>query len=273
MSIEKYAVIGHPIEHSKSPRIHQAFASQFGKEISYEKVLAPLDGFTQTLHRLQAEGYLGVNVTVPFKFEALQACDTLSDRASSAGAVNTIRFSDHQRHGDNTDGCGLVNDILHHHHMTLRDKSILLIGAGGAAQGVMLPLIGQRPALLMVANRSTEKARAMIQKFNQAAMAQGVTLAVSAMDQLTQPFDLVINATSASLQDAALPIAATIFRTHGLAYDMMYGRETPFMQQARASGASVADGLGMLVEQAAEAFYLWHGLRPDTAPVIAALRQ
>ncbi|HSH88190.1 MAG: shikimate dehydrogenase [Methylophilus sp.] len=273
MFTEKFAVIGHPIEHSKSPVIHQAFASQFGKSISYEKLLSPLDGFSETLNRLHLEGYRGVNITVPFKFEAYEASHTLSDRATAAGAVNTLSFKDQQIIGDNTDGCGLVNDILKHWHRTIEGKQILLLGAGGAAQGVILPLLAQKPALLTVANRSLDKARTMVERFEAGAKSNQVKLAVQTFDNLAENYDIVINATSAGLQAEALPIKDVVFAHHTLAYDMMYGRETPFMQQARAAEAQVADGLGMLVEQAAEAFYIWHGLRPDTASVIQSFRQ
>lgn len=277
MSIEKFAVIGHPIEHSKSPVIHQAFASQFGKSIAYEKVLSPLDGFATTVNRLQAEGYRGVNVTVPFKFEAFEASNALSDRAQAAGAVNTLSFHDGKISGDNTDGCGLVNDILKHWQASIAGQKILLLGAGGAAQGVMLPLLTQQPALLTVANRSLDKAQAMVSRF--AADQESdkascvVALEVKTFDALNDAYDIVINATSAGLQAEALAINPAIFSENTLAYDMMYGRETPFMQQAHVAKASVADGLGMLVEQAAEAFYIWHGLRPDTAAVIRSFRQ
>lgn len=273
MSIEKFAVIGNPIEHSKSPVIHQAFAKQFGKSIAYEKVLAPVDGFAETIKRLQLEGYLGANVTVPFKFEAFELSSELSERAKAAGAVNTLSFQSEKIHGDNTDGCGLVNDILKHWQRALAGQRILLLGAGGAAQGVMLPLLEQKPALLTVANRSQEKAQIMAGRFAANAEAGQVTLNVQSFAQLSQPYDVVINATSAGLQLETLPISNTIFTDHALAYDMMYGRETPFMQQARLAKAEVADGLGMLVEQAAEAFYLWHGARPETASVVRSFRQ
>ena len=273
MSIEKFAVIGHPIEHSKSPVIHQAFASQFGKSMSYEKILSPLDGFSETVNRLRTEGYLGVNITVPFKFEAFEASHALSERATAAGAVNTLSFKGQQIIGDNTDGCGLVNDILKHWQRTVSGQKILLLGAGGAAQGVMLPLLAQKPALLTVANRSLDKAQAMARRFEAGAQSHQVKLAVQTFADLAENYDIVINATSAGLQAEALPVNDAIFSQHTLAYDMMYGRETPFMQQARAAKAQVADGLGMLVEQAAEAFYIWHGLRPDTSPVIQSFRQ
>lgn len=273
MAVEKYAVIGNPIEHSKSPLIHQAFAKQFNKVIGYEKVLAPLDGFDATLQRLRAEGYLGANVTVPFKFEAFNACQTLSARAQAAGAVNTLSFNEQYIVGDNTDGCGLVSDILQHQHTLLAGKKVLLLGAGGAAQGVMLPLLQQKPSHLTVANRSVDKAQAMLDKFSSHAVSSETILQVKTFVDLSVAYDIVINATSAGLTDSSLQLPVDIFQANTLAYDMMYGRETPFMQQARAAGAHVADGLGMLVEQAAEAFYLWHGLRPETAPVIQFFRQ
>jgi shikimate dehydrogenase len=273
MTIEKYAVIGNPIEHSKSPLIHMAFAKQFGKSISYEKILAPLAEFLDKIKHLQSEGYRGVNVTVPFKFEAFDASDVLSKRAQTAGAVNTLSFQPQEIDGDNTDGCGLVNDILKHWRRPIQGKRILLLGAGGAAQGVMLPLLEQRPAVLTVANRSLDKAEMMVDRFAAHAQSHKVMLGMQTFSHLSKSYDVVINATSAGLQAEALPINDAIFSENTLAYDMMYGRETPFMQQARAADAQVADGLGMLVEQAAEAFYIWHGVRPDTAPVIQSFRQ
>lgn len=273
MTVEKYAVIGHPIEHSKSPLIHQAFALQCNKSIVYEKVLAPLDGFAATVARLQADGYLGANVTVPFKFEAFDACQDLSARAQAAGAVNTLSFKASQLLGDNTDGCGLVNDILKHQQTSLAGKTILLLGAGGAAQGVVLPLLEQQPSQLTIANRSLDKAQLMAARFAADADRTQTALQVQTFADLLQGYDVVINATSAGLTDSALQIPALVFQQNTLAYDMMYGRDTPFMQQARAAGARVADGLGMLVEQAAEAFYLWHGVRPETTPVIQSFRQ
>lgn len=265
--MEKYAVIGHPIEHSKSPLIHQAFAQQFEKQIVYEKVLAPLDGFATTVQQLQQQGYVGANVTVPFKFEAYQLCkDNLSERASSAGeAVNTLSFSVDKIFGDNTDGVGLRNDIERNLGVEIRGKNILIIGAGGAAHGVLMSLIDANS--ITIANRTIEKALRMI-----TGIYHDYDVCAVAYEQLSVHYDLVINATSAGLTNSALPLPDSIFSTDTLAYDMMYGRETPFMAQARANGARVADGLGMLVEQAAEAFHIWHGLRPETASVMAAIR-
>ncbi len=268
MSIEKYAVIGNPIEHSKSPLIHQAFARQFNKSIVYEKVLAPLDGFAATVTRLQAEGYLGANVTVPFKFEASKLCDGLSSRVIAMGseAVNTLTFKNGFIRGDNTDGVGLRQDVEVNLNFLLQGKNVLILGAGGAAQGALLSLMGAKS--ITVANRSLDKALQMVTGIYDSFDASAVEY-----QDLKKSFDLIINATSAGLTNSPLPLPDVIFGYQTLAYDMMYGRDTPFMQQARAAGARVADGLGMLVEQAAEAFYLWHGLRPDTAPVIQSFRQ
>jgi shikimate dehydrogenase len=268
--VDKYAVIGNPIAHSKSPQIHAAFAKQTGQNISYEAVLAPIDGFAATVKNLIAQGYKGANVTVPFKFEAFALCDNLSERAFAAGAVNTLTFTEGKINGDNTDGIGLVNDITHNLGHALRAARILLLGAGGAAQGVLLPLLNQQPASITIANRSLEKAHFMVQKM--AAQNAVCNMMISNYENLQSEFDVIINATSTGLSDIALPISNSVFAKNCLAYDMMYGRETPFMAQARASGAQVSDGLGMLVEQAAEAFFLWRGVRPETAPVIKMMR-
>jgi len=268
MSIEKYAVIGNPIEHSKSPLIHQAFARQFGKQIHYERLLSPLDGFSSTIERLQAQGYIGANVTVPFKFEAYKlSYPNLTDRALSAGeAVNTLTFTANDIQGDNTDGVGLRNDIEDNLGFDIQGKNILILGAGGAANGVLMSLIGANS--LTIANRTLAKALNMI-----TGLYHDYDVRAVEYENLNVHYDLIVNATSAGLTDSVLPLPDRIFSNDTLAYDMMYGRETPFMQQARAAGAQVADGLGMLVEQAAEAFYLWHGVRPDTAPVIQSFRQ
>lgn len=268
--VDRYAVIGNPIAHSKSPFIHEAFAKQTNQQISYERVLAPLDGFDATVRSLITQGYKGANVTVPFKLEAFAMCDNLSERAHAAGAVNTLIFENNKISGDNTDGAGLVNDIKHNLAHALQGARILLLGAGGAAQGVLLPLISAQAASIVIANRSLEKAHFMAQKF--AIQNSICNITVSTFENLQNQFDVIINATSIGLSDSVLPIPNTIFAKNCLAYDMMYGRETPFMQQAKANGAQVAGGLGMLVEQAAEAFYLWRGVRPQTAPVINMLR-
>lgn len=263
---DKYAVIGNPISHSKSPLIHASFAKQTNQDISYEAILAPLDSFAMTVSDLIAQRYQGANVTVPFKFDAFALCNELTERAQAAGAVNTLSFKSGKIKGDNTDGTGLINDIQDNLHHTLQGKRILLLGAGGAAQGVLLPLINVKPASITIANRSLDKAQNMVEKFAHS------MLSASSFEALSGSFDVIINATSTGLSDSVLPIPYTVFSKNCLAYEMMYGRETPFMAQARANGAQVADGLGMLVEQAAEAFYIWRGVRPQTAPVIAQLR-
>lgn len=266
---DKYAVIGNPIAHSKSPLIHQAFAKQTAQDMSYERVLAPLDGFEATVKDLIAQGYKGVNVTVPFKFEAFNIATVRETRTLLAAAANTLIFKTHDIVADNTDGVGLVRDITANLACEIADKAVLLLGAGGAAEGVLQPLLDCRPSVLVIANRSVDKARAMVGKVD----VKETNINACAFDQLEKhTFDIVINATSAGLSDSMLPIPDTVFAKGCLAYDMMYGRETPFMAQARLAGAQVADGLGMLVEQAAEAFYLWRGVRPDTEPVMTMIR-
>lgn len=261
---DRYAVIGNPISHSKSPLIHAMFAKQTGQHISYEAIEAPLDGFAATIERLREEGYKGCNVTVPFKFEAYEMAARLSERAIAAKAVNTLRFEDGAIAGDNTDGAGLVRDIEQNLGIALPHKRVLLMGAGGAASGVVLPLLNSG-ATLTIANRTAQKARELAEKF------PGV--AGCGYDELAGlQFDAIVNATSAGLTDSEVPLPAGIFAPGALAYDMMYGRQTPFMAFAQREGASIADGLGMLIEQAAEAFFIWRGVRPDTAPVIAKFK-
>jgi shikimate dehydrogenase len=267
--VDKYAVIGNPIAHSKSPLIHEAFAEQTAQDISYERILAPLDGFSATVKDLVAQGYKGVNVTVPFKFEAYDLANQLMPHALDAGAANTLLFSNQGITADNTDGAGLVRDITQNLKQSIAGKRVLLLGAGGAAEGVLHPILACEPSALVIANRSLDKALSMVKKV----ASSPVSLAGCEFSSLQgQAFDIVINATSAGLTDAALPLPDTVFAEGCLAYDMMYGRETPFMAQARRNGARVADGLGMLVEQAAEAFYLWRNVRPETQPVIEMVR-
>lgn len=266
---DQYCVIGNPIAHSRSPAIHLAFAAQTGQVLAYERVLAPLDGFAATVAALVGAGGKGANVTVPFKLEAAALASSLSARAQAAGAVNTLSFADGALAGDNTDGAGLVNDIVGNAHFAIAGKRVLLLGAGGAARGVLLPLLGERPAQLVIANRTRATADALVQRF------AGQESLVSACEfaDLDGQFDLVINATSASLGDAMPPVPASVFCSATLALDMMYGNKpTLFMAFASTRGATARDGLGMLVEQAAEAFALWRGVRPDTAPVLAQMR-
>ncbi|MDD2684903.1 MAG: shikimate dehydrogenase [Gallionella sp.] len=264
---DRYAVIGNPISHSKSPLIHAMFAAQTGQDISYEAIEAPLDGFAATITRLRTTGYRGCNVTVPFKFEAFKLATELSERALSAQAVNTLLLRDDSIVGDNTDGLGLGRDIQENLQTRLDAKRVLLLGAGGAAYGVVLPLL-QTGASMTVVNRTTAKADELARHF----AAHG-HIATHSFDSLAgQQFDIVINATSSGLSNELPPLPETIFAPDALAYDMMYGRETPFMAFARERGARVADGLGMLVEQAAEAFFIWRGVRPDTHAVLSRLR-
>ena len=263
---DRYAVFGHPIAHSKSPLIHAAFARQTGQDMTYEAILAPTDGFADSVAQFIAAGGRGANVTVPFKEQAFALANRLSPRAEHAGAVNTLAFDADGIFGDNTDGAGLVADLVRNLRCPLAGKRILLVGAGGAARGVIGPLLDQQPATLVIANRTVSRAQELAEQFGHGIRACG-------FDGLDAPFDLVLNATAASLAGELPPLSPRLFTADTLAYDMMYGRDTPFLAFARTHGAATADGLGMLVEQAAEAFYLWRGVRPDTAPVIASLRQ
>lgn len=271
---DRYAVIGNPISHSKSPLIHTQFAHQTGQDLSYEAILAPLDGFRDTVLTLRDKGWRGVNITVPFKFEAFQLATQLTVRAQAAQAVNTLKFDGSTILGDNTDGAGLVADIERNLDFPLQGKRVLLMGAGGAAYGVALPLLNAG-ATITVANRTEDKAHQLAAVFAAHGPIQGSSYGALAGSQ----FDCVINATSSSLADSLPPLPrgvagqGGIFAPDALAYDMMYGKETPFLLFAGEQGAArLADGLGMLVEQAAESFFLWRNIRPDTAPVIAKLR-
>lgn len=273
---DRYAVFGNPIAHSKSPRIHALFAAQTGQDISYDAILAPREDFAGTVERFILRGGKGANITVPFKEEAFRLASHLTPRAQAAGAVNTMTFADDGILGDNTDGAGLVRDLKANLGCDPAGRRILLLGAGGAARGVILPLLLEQPAELLIANRTEEKAARLALEF---ARLPGCAVEVKpdsiAFGQFAgRQFDLVINATSAGLDDAALPLPASIFAPHCVAYEMLYGRETPFMQQARAADSTVrvADGLGMLIEQAAEAFFVWRGVRPNTATVFSSLR-
>jgi len=267
---DRYAVVGNPIAHSKSPLIHAEFARQTGQDLSYTAILAPLDGFAATIRDFQQAGGKGLNVTVPFKQEAWQLASSLSERAQLAQAVNTLKFEDGEISGDNTDGAGLVRDIRENLKVSLEGKRILVMGAGGAARGVLLPLLEQRPAELAIANRTPGRAVELQQQFAAYGQVEGGDYAGLAGRQ----FDVVINATSSSLQGELPPLPAGVFAEGCLAYDMMYGKGlTPFLAFAQEHGAAqLADGLGMLVEQAAESFFLWRGVRPETAPVIAMLK-
>jgi shikimate dehydrogenase len=270
---DRYAVIGNPVAHSKSPEIHARFAQQTVEQILYERLLAPLERFEETVAAFIEAGGRGANVTVPFKLQAYAMATELSVRAQAAGAVNTLRFGgdigDGIVYGDNTDGVGLVTDIVHNAGVTLQGKRLLLLGAGGAARGVLLPLLEQQAAELVIANRTPDRAALLAQEFS----APHGVLRASSYDALDGAYDVIINATSASLVGALPPLDGTVFAAGALAYDKLYSREaTAFMRFAAGHGAAVRDGLGMLVEQAAESFFVWRGVRPDTGPVHVALR-
>jgi shikimate dehydrogenase len=272
---DRYAVIGNPVAHSRSPLIHAAFARQTGEAIEYGTLLAPRDGFTQTVAEFRAAGGKGLNVTVPFKFDALAFAEALTARARSAGAVNTLKFGDGKVLGDNTDGVGLVHDIRDNLRCRIAGRRVLLMGAGGAAHGVVHPLVAERPAVLTIANRTAARADALAGELRAGTPESEIVITGGGYDTLAGEFDIVINATAASLEGDVPPLPERIFAPGALAYDMMYGREpTPFLRLAAQRGVdNLADGVGMLVEQAAESFFVWRGVRPQTAPVIATLRK
>jgi shikimate dehydrogenase len=269
---DQYAVMGNPIAHSKSPRIHSLFASQTGQAIEYTAILVEPGMFAGAVAEFVKHGGKGLNITVPFKEQAWQLASKRSARAEHAGAVNTLLLDPSGAHyGDNTDGVGLVRDLRDNHGVAVQDKRLLLLGAGGAARGVVEPLLQEQPALLVIANRTADRALELARHFCTLGHVEGCGLD----DVAGQNFDLIINATAASLSGQVPAITGSVITPQSMCYDMMYGSEpTAFMNWASAHGAQqVMDGLGMLVEQAAESFYLWRKVRPDTAPVIAALRQ
>lgn len=265
-----YAVIGHPIAQSKSPQIHAAFAQQLGHDLRYEAILGPLGGFRGAVDAFCGQGGKGLNVTVPFKLDAFALATERTERAEQAGAVNTLKLEGAAALGDNTDGAGLIADVRGRLGVALEGTRILLMGAGGAARGVLLPLLRERPACVAIANRTVEKATALARRFQTFGPVDGGDYARLG----GRRFDVVINATSASLYGEVPPVPPGIFAPGALAYDMAYGSgPTAFLAFARDQGAGrLADGLGMLVAQAAESFYLWRGVRPDIEPVIAMLR-
>lgn len=264
---DRYAVIGNPVAHSKSPWIHAEFARQTRQDLDYQRLESPLDGFARTVAAFRAAGGRGANVTLPFKEQAFSYCGPeTSPRARAAAAVNTLRFDGKTLFGDNTDGIGLVTDLERNLGRAIAGKRVLLIGAGGAARGVLQPLLERAPAALRVANRTARRAEELAGLFQEVTGGGFHELA-------GESFDLLINATSAGLANQAPALPPGVFAPGAFAYDMVYGRDTPFLAMARAAGAAVSDGLGMLVEQAAESFLLWRGVRPETAPVLAALRR
>lgn len=268
---DRYAVIGNPIHHSKSPFIHSKFAQQTQQDMCYETILSPLDQFIHTVRSFRNQGGKGLNITLPFKIEAFRLATQLTDRAQSAQAVNTLQFRDNNEIlGDNTDGIGLVRDIEVNQAISIKSKNILLMGAGGAAQGVILPLLRLDPNQLTIANRTLDKAIKLQQQFANF----GNIRPASYPELIHEEFDIIINATSASIANELPPLTPNIFATQALAYDMMYGKRlTSFLQFAQRSGVNhLVDGIGMLVEQAAESFYLWRDIKPETKTVISMLK-
>ncbi len=266
---DRYALLGNPLGHSKSPRIHNGFAAQTGEDVAYELIEAPLDGFRSAVDAFRAAGGRGINVTLPFKMQAFDYATERMERARLAGAVNCMKLDGERAIAENFDGLGLVNDIQRNLGFAMRGKRVLLLGAGGAARGAMLPFLESRPALLVVANRTVAKAVALGEQFG----GYGTLATGGYADIGAQAFDVVVNATSASLRGELPPVPATAFAPGCLAYDLVYGKGlTPFLRVGREAGpAHLADGVGMLVEQAAEAWVWWRGVRPETRPMIEAM--
>jgi shikimate dehydrogenase len=278
--MDHYCVLGNPVEHSRSPEIHARFAELTGQRLTYGRQWVALDGFAAMLAQLQKQGVRGCNVTVPFKFEAFQAASTATERAQLAGAANTLRLGADGADGieaDNTDGAGLVNDIQNNACVTLAGKQVLLLGAGGAAAGVLGPLLAAAPRRLVVANRTPDKALALVDRHaahpTMQALLQKTELLAQALPALQGDFDVIINATASSLAGEGVPLPDHVLKPGALAYDMMYGvAAEAFMRWAASHGAIARDGLGMLVEQAAEAFEFWRGVRPPSARVLGEMR-
>ena len=271
--IKKFAVVGHPVAHSKSPMIHRLFAKQFDLLLSYEKFDFSPDQLQYKLDELKEKENTGLNITLPFKKNAFLYCNDLSAKARQTESVNTIIFKKNQIYGDTTDGIGLVNDLLLN-KVKLASSNILLLGAGGAAQGVLMDLIINRPATLALYNRTLEKAEMLVNKYKAEAENNNVGLAVFNPKTDNFNFDVVINATSAGILGNELPIAMNAFQSNTFYYDMTYGVETAFLREAKKCNANFSDGLGMLVCQAAESFRLWHdGLSPNRQKVIDQLKK
>lgn len=273
-AVDFYCVMGNPVAHSRSPWIHARFAALTGQTLHYERCLVALDGFGQALADFAAAGGKGCNITVPFKLEAARAATQRSPRVALAGAANTLVWqADGSLYADNTDGLGLVADITRNAGVTLARRDMLLLGAGGAAAGVLGPLLEQAPRRIVVCNRTVAKAEALVAQHADLAALHKVELLAQSPQALQGSFDVIINGTAASLQGAGVPAPASVLRAGSLAYDMMYGPAAqPFLDWAAQHGATGRDGLGMLVEQAAEAFALWRGVRPPSAQVLGELR-
>lgn len=269
---DNYCLAGNPVSHSKSPLIHTAFAEQTGQNLFFQLICVELDGFAAFLKDFRALGGKGMNITLPFKEEAWQLADRLTERAETARAVNTIKLEEQGTCvGDNTDGAGLVNDLEQNHHITINGARLMIMGAGGAARGIIGPLLSRNPAQMIIANRTVDKARALAESFG-----TGNNISACGYSDLSgHTFDLVINATSASLQGEVPEMPDGILAAGAACYDLMYAdKDTVFVSWAKQKGAAKSlDGMGMLVEQAAESFYLWRGVRPDTGPVIEMLRE
>ena len=266
-----YGVIGNPISHSKSPQIHQQFAKQFDIDLEYQTINAEIGRFSEVVKDFRLHRGLGLNVTIPFKLDAFEYADELSERARLAGAVNTLKFLEGGAvFGDNTDGVGLYRDLTENFGCSINGKRLLVLGAGGAVRGVLGPLLEAHPQSVLIANRTTAKAIELAKLF----VNHGEITGCGFSEIKNQQFDLVINGTAASLQGEIPPLPNDLFSKHAVAYDMMYADQpTAFMRWATGRGANqVVDGLGMLVEQAAESFFVWHSVHPNTAPVIKNLR-
>lgn len=273
MSLDRYAVLGNPVAHSRSPFIHARFAEQTGQAVEYGRVLCPLDGFEATVRQFVAEGGRGCNITVPFKLQAPSLAACVSERAALAGAANVLRFDADTWSADNTDGVGLIRDIEAGAGFSLTGQHVLLVGAGGAGAGVLGPLLQARPKRVVVANRTLVTAQALVQRHAALASACGSELAACGLGDAGSGFQVLLNASASSLQGAGSPVPASVLARGALVVDLMYGPAAePFLAWARGHGAHTRDGLGMLVEQAAEAFHFWRGVRPATAPVLKALR-
>lgn len=273
MSADRYCVMGNPVEHSRSPWIHARFGELTGQGVEYGKRLVEPGGFAEAVAAFRAEGGKGCNVTVPFKFEAAALAARSTPRAQLARACNTLAFDAGGIFGDNTDGIGLVRDITVNAAMPLAGRDLLLIGAGGAAAGVLAPLLETGPRRLVVANRTRDRAADLVSRHAALARRHGVELAASGLADVPGAFDVVVNGTASSLQGDSVPVPPGVLRPGALACDMMYGAAArAFLQWAQAHGAVARDGLGMLVEQAAESFFLWRGVRPPSAQVLAELR-
>ena len=273
MTMDMYCVMGNPVEHSRSPWIHARFAQLTGQDLQYGKRLVPLDGFAAAVKAFRAEGGKGCNVTVPFKFESPTLATQLTTRAHLAQACNTLRFDGDEVLGDNTDGVGLVADIGANAGIDIAGRDVLIVGAGGAAAGVLGPLIEAKPRRIAVANRTQSRAAGLVVQHGELARRHGVELLAPELPRLRGAFDIVINATASSLSGAGVPIPAAVLKPGALACDLMYGPAAQgFLTWAGEHGALPRDGLGMLVEQAAEAFLVWRGVRPPSAQVLAELR-